>query len=199
MRPDLLRLAVATLGALAPSLALAHSGMGASHGFEHGLAHPIGGLDHVAAMVTVGLFASQLGGRAVWMAPSAFMSAMAGGGALGMAGVGLPFVEFGVALSVIVLGAVVALNVQAPLAIATGLVGLFAIFHGYAHGAEAPETAGGLAYAAGFLLATAGLHGAGVGAGLAMNRMAEGQGRWLVRSAGGVAALYGVMLLGGVV
>lgn len=199
MRPSVLIAALAATLALAPQAALAHTGAGATHGFNHGFGHPVGGADHVAAMVMVGVFASQLGGRAVWLVPGAFVTVMALGGALSLSGFALPFVEIGIALSVIVLGAVVALGVRAPLAAAMGLVGLFAIFHGYAHGAEMPETAGGLAYAAGFMLATALLHAAGVGFGVAMNRLAERRGRWIVRGAGAAAALFGVAILGAAV
>jgi urease accessory protein len=198
MRPAILRVFAAALAALAPSMAFAHTGIGDTHGFMHGFSHPIGGLDHVAAMVMVGVFASQLGGRAIWLVPSTFVAVMAAGGVLGVAGVQIPFVEVGVALSVIVLGAVVAFGVKAPLAAAAGLVGLFAIFHGYAHGAEMPETASGVAYAAGFMLATATLHAAGAGFGLAMNSLAERSGRWVVQGAGVAAAALGVLILGGV-
>lgn len=194
MRRSLLRASVATAAALAPALAFAHPGHAEAVGFAAGAGHPIGGLDHVLAMVMVGLFAFQLGGRAVWTVPATFVAVMAAGGALGMAGVALPFVETGIALSIVVLGAVVAFGLKAPVALAMGLVGLFAVFHGFAHGAEAPETAGGLAYAAGFLLATAALHAAGVGFGALS---ARAQGPLLARAAGGVAALAGVAILVG--
>jgi len=98
--------------ALAPSLAFAHTGVGPTQGFVHGFMHPVSGIDHILAMVTVGVFAWQLGGRALWAVPAAFVTIMALGGALGMSGIGLPFVELGIALSVVVLGAVVALGVS---------------------------------------------------------------------------------------
>ena len=147
--------------ALIPTTAFAHPGIGDAHGFVQGFAHPLGGLDHILAMVTVGIFAWQLGGRAIWLVPLSFVLAMAAGGVLAMLGVSVPLVELGIALSVVVLGAVVALGVKAPLAIAMGLVGLFAIFHGHAHGTEMPLDASGGAYGAGFVLATALLHIAG--------------------------------------
>lgn len=175
-----------TMAALLPSAAMAHPGMGAA-GLGHGFAHPMLGLDHVLAMVLVGVFAAQLGGRALWLVPGSFLAVMALGGALGAAGVALPYVETGIALSVLVLGAVVALGARAPVAAAMGLAGLFALFHGHAHGAEIPENAGGLAYAAGFLAATALLHAAG---------LLAGRFRPVVlRAAGGAAALAGVVLL----
>lgn len=140
-----LRAVPLTLAAmLTPTLAFAHTGVGDTHGVVHGFMHPVTGLDHILAMVTVGILAWQLGGRALWALPTAFVAAMMVGGALGVAGVDVPFVELGIALSVVVLGAAVALGVRAPLAFAIGLVGFFAIFHGHAHGTEMLDDAGGL-------------------------------------------------------
>src|SRR5262245_41105334 len=130
-----------------PTVAFAHTGVGEASGFVHGFGHPVSGLDHILAMVMVGLFAYQLGSRALWLVPATFVLAMAAGGVLGVTGLNVPFIEMGIALSVIVLGAIVAVGVKAPVAVAMGIVGLFATFHGYAHGAEMPENAGGLAYA----------------------------------------------------
>ncbi|WPP03091.1 HupE/UreJ family protein [Methylocella tundrae] len=185
---------VAAALALAPSLAFAHTGVGDTHGFVHGFLHPVTGIDHVLAMVTVGVFAWQLGGRALWLVPASFVIVMALGGATGMAGVGLPFVEFGIALSVIVLGAMVALGVKAPLAAGVGLVGLFAIFHGHAHGAEMPENAAGLAYGLGFVLATALLHLAGVGLGFATGRLGDRKGPVWLRNVGAAVCISGFAL-----
>ncbi len=137
-------------------------------------AHPLGGLDHILAMVTVGIFAWQLGGRALWLVPASFVAAMMLGGALAIAGVPVPMVETGIAASVIVLGATVALGIKAPVAIAMGLVGLFAIFHGHAHGSEMPLDAGAGTYAAGFMLATALLHMAGIALGAMIGRIGGG-------------------------
>ncbi|HEY0291408.1 MAG TPA: HupE/UreJ family protein [Hansschlegelia sp.] len=184
--------------ALLPSAAMAHPGHGEASGFLAGAAHPIGGLDHVLAMVMVGLFAYQLGGRALWLVPATFVLVMALGGALGAAGVAVPFVEVGIALSIIVLGAVVALGVKAPVAAAMGLVGLFAIFHGHAHGAEMPDSAAGLAYAGGFMLATALLHAGGVGLGALVGRIGDSCGPLLMRASGGLAAIAGAGILTGV-
>lgn len=184
---------------LAPSLAFAHTGVGGTTGFFHGFSHPLSGLDHVLAMIMVGIIAWQLGGRALWLVPATFVLVMAAGGALGMAGIGLPFVEAGIALSVIVLGAVVALGIRAPVAIAAGVVGLFAVFHGHAHGAEMPAAAGGIAYAIGFMLATAVLHIAGIGLGFIVARIGDRHGMIAVRTAGGLAAVAGVGLLSGLI
>jgi urease accessory protein len=193
------RLALATLAtsaALSPTVAMAHTGLGAASGFAHGFWHPIAGLDHVLAMVLVGVLAWQLGGRALWSVPAAFVLVMAVGGALGVAGMALPLVELAIALSVVVLGAAVALGPRAPVAVAIGIAGLFAIFHGQAHGAEMPAGASGLAYGIGFMIATAALHLGGLG--LAYLVAAAGDRFGLVlRSAGGLAALAGLAILSG--
>src|SRR6266542_369999 len=123
---------------LIPAAAFAHTGAGEAHGFVWGFAHPLGGLDHILAMVTVGIFAWQLGGRALWLVPATFV--------LGMARLPLPFVEFGIAASVIVLGSIVAFARGAPIAVAVGIIGLFAIFHGHVHGTEMALNAAGGAY-----------------------------------------------------
>lgn len=183
---------------LAPGVALAHTGVGDAGGFVHGFAHPIGGLDHVLAMVLVGLFAWQLGGRALWLVPAAFVAVMALGGGLGVAGIDVPFVETGIALSVVVLGAAVALGVRAPVAMAMALAGIFAVFHGHAHGAEMPETVAGMTYGLGFLLGTALLHAAGIAIGCGVGCLGDRYGRVVTRAVGGVAAVAGVAILTGV-
>ena len=191
MHRTALRVAAAFL-ALAPTVASAHPGHeGAS--LISGLVHPLGGLDHIIAMVAVGLLAARLGGRALWLVPVSFVITMAVAGVAGMAGVGLPYVETGIALSVVVLGAVAVFGVAMPVAAAMGLVAFFAVFHGYAHGVEMPETVSGLAYGAGFVAATALLHGLGIGIGLAVSRL--DRGRNLVRVAGSLAAIVGVVML----
>lgn len=189
-------LAAAALTAL-PTLAFAHTGVGATHGFAHGFAHPLSGLDHMLAMVTVGMFAWQLGGRAIWAVPATFVALMAVGGALGVAGVSVPFVELAIALSVVVLGAMVAFGLKAPLAVAMGLAGFFALFHGHAHGTEMPLDASGLSYGLGFMLATGLLHGAGLGLGMAIGRFGEAHGGKVVRGAGAAVAVAGLALVGG--
>lgn len=196
---SLVRSAVVAAFALAPSLASAHTGVGHVEGFAHGFVHPLGGLDHVLAMVTVGLFAAQLGGWARWLVPASFVSVMVLGGALGLAGVAVPFVELGIGLSIVVLGGVVAFNLRAGVAAAMALVGFFAVFHGYAHGAEMPESANGLAYGAGFVLATAMLHAAGLGFGLALDGKAGARGALVVRSLGALAAFAGIGVVTGLV
>jgi urease accessory protein len=188
-------LTIAAALTLLPTAALAHPGIGEMHGFARGFAHPLGGLDHILAMVTVGIFAWQLGGRALWLVPAAFVAAMAAGGALAMTGVPVPMVEAGIAASVIVLGAIVALGIKAPLAIAMGLVGLFAIFHGHAHGAEMPLEVATGAYAAGFMLATALLHLAGIALGAMIGRVGDAYGLATYRLGGGLVALAGVAIL----
>ena len=183
--------------ALSPTLALAHTEGGDAHGFVHGFMHPLTGLDHILAMATVGILAWQLGGRAIWAVPAAFVSVMALGGAVGVMGIEIPFVELGIALSVAVLGAAVALRIKAPLALAVGLVGFFAIFHGYAHGAEIPENAGGLEYGIGFMIGTTLLHIAGLGLGLAIARITDAHGRDWTRAVGALVCLIGVGLVTG--
>jgi urease accessory protein len=185
----------ALLAALVPTAALAHPAIGDAHGFVHGFAHPLSGLDHILAMVTVGIFAWQLGGRALWLVPGTFVAVMALGGLLGMAGIGIAGVEIGIAASVIVLGAIVALGVKPPVAIAMGIVALFAIFHGHSHGTEMPLDVAGAAYAAGFMLATALLHGAGIALGMLIGRVGEANGRLGYRVSGGLVALAGVAIL----
>lgn len=187
-------IAAATL-TLIPTAAFAHPGIGDAHGFVQGFAHPLGGLDHLLAMVTVGLLAWQLGGRALWLAPASFVLAMAAGGAFGMAGLAVPFVEVGIAVSVIVLGAMVALGTKAPLPIAMALAALFAVFHGHAHGSEMPLDAGSIAYGAGFLLASALLIAAGLALGAAIGRIGDTYGRTVYRLGGSLVALVGVAVL----
>lgn len=180
---------------LAPGAAFAHTGAGAAHGFLHGVAHPFGGLDHMLAMVAVGLIAAQLGGRALWLIPVSFLALMAAGGAIGMAEVRVPYVEAAIALSVIVLGLLVAFRAALPAFVAAAVVGGFALFHGHAHGAELPEGESGLLYAAGFVLATAALHGLGLAAGYGLARLSAIQGPRFVRASGGLAALAGFAIL----
>ena len=176
---------------LLPALAYAHVGVGQTSGFAHGFAHPLTGLDHIAAMVAVGLWAAQRGGRAVWVVPLTFVSVMSVSGLLGAVGIAIPFVEPGIVASVFVLGVLIAAAVRLPLAVSSLIVGLFAIFHGYAHGAEMPETVSGLAYAVGFVLATGVLHACGIALGLLAQRLNKPR---LIRYAGGATAVLGVYL-----
>lgn len=172
------RTALLSVGfAALPALALAHPGHSPASGFTAGLAHPLGGLDHACVMIAVGLLAARLGGRALWMLPAGFLGLMTVGGALGVAGASLPLTEAMIGLSIVAMLAALILRWSPPLPAAAAMVGAFALFHGLAHGAEVPETASGLAFASGFLLATALLHGVGLAAGLLLARR-----RALVRS-----------------
>ena len=179
---------------LAPTAALAHTGVGDTSGFMHGFMHPLGGLDHQLAMILVGIFAYQLDGRALWLVPLTFVGIMAFGGFVGIAGVPVPFIELGIALSVIGLGAIVAFGVKVPVAAAMGIVGLFAIFHGHAHGSEMPMDASGLEYGLGFMLATAILHAVGIGIGFLIGMTTKWLGDNVYRVAGGLAAGVGILL-----
>lgn len=176
---------------LAPSVAHAHVGVGQTGGFMLGLAHPVTGLDHMAAMVAVGLWAAQRGGRGVWGVPLSFMMAMSVSGVIGAAGISVPFVEPGIGASVLILGLLIAAAVRIPLIACSVLVGLFAVFHGHAHGSEMPVMASGLTYGIGFILSTVLLHGCGIGLGLLSRRLA---GAHLIRYAGGAAAAFGIYL-----
>ena len=153
---------------LAPAPAYAHTGANTVFSFSSGFLHPLGGLDHLLAMFAVGLLAAQLGGRALWLVPSAFIAMMIGGAWLGFAGIGLPRVEYAISLSLVVIALPVALPLKVPSGIAMLLVGIFAIFHGNAHGADLPAEAGMAAYMAGFTVATALVHATGIGFGLVM-------------------------------
>ena len=172
--------------------ALAHVESGRVSGFTTGLAHPLSGLDHVLAMVAVGLWGAQLGAPAVWLLPIAFPMAMATGGMLGLLGVPLPGVEIGIAISAILLGAVVMTERRLPLAAAALLVGFFALFHGHAHGTELPPGENGLLYSFGFVVATGCLHAVGIAVG-SIHRWPTG--RIALRIAGGVVGLAGVFFL----
>jgi urease accessory protein len=177
---------------LIPTLAHAHVGVGPTNGFYHGVIHPLSGLDHLCAMIAVGLWAAQRGGRALWAIPLTFVSVMALGGALGMAGFQIPYVEQGIIASVLLLGVLIAAAVRLPVLASAVIVGMFAIFHGLAHGAEMPVTSSGLAYGVGFGAATALVLAFGIGLGITAQRLASPT--W-VRTAGGAVAGCGVYLL----
>jgi urease accessory protein len=173
--------------------AWAHTG-DVTGGFLSGFAHPFLGLDHVVAMVAVGLWGAFLGVPAIWLLPIVFPLVMAGGGVLGILGVSLPYVEAGISLSAIVLGAMVALAVRPVLWVAALMVGAFAIFHGYAHGVELPAAANAVAFSIGFVTATGLLHLTGIALGLLTRWPA---GTFAVRAAGVVVAVVGAAFLGG--
>ena len=185
--------AIVTLLVVA-SPASAHGIGGALSGFIDGFAHPLLGLDHVVAMVAVGLWGTFLGTPAIWLLPIVFPLVMAIGGALGILGVPLPATEIGIAASAVVLGAMVALAARPALWIAAVLVGAFAIFHGYAHGAELPAGADAAAYSVGFVVATGLLHLTGILFGLMTHWPA---GQVAVRAAGVAIAAIGVLALSG--
>jgi urease accessory protein len=169
-----------------------HDESGAAAGLVAGLLHPVSGLDHVLAMVAVGLWGAQLGAPAVWALPIAFPLVMALGGALGLAGVGLPFVELGIALSAVVLGVLVLCEARARPGVAALVVGAFALFHGHAHGTELPEGASGALYSVGFVVATGTLHGLGIALGL-LHRFPRG--RLGLRALGFLVASGGAVFL----
>ncbi len=182
---------------LLPASAFAHTRAGeaaggGAAGFLTGFCHPISGLDHVVAMVAVGLWGAQLGAPAIWLLPVAFPMVMAAGGMLGLMGVPLPGIEYGIAASAILLGAAVMFEVRPPLAGAAALVGFFAVFHGHAHGTELPPGQSALLYSMGFVMATGCLHAAGIGVGT-VHRWSWG--RTLLRVAGAVIAAAGVLFM----
>ena len=174
--------------------ASAHTGEGIQGGLMSGFTHPIYGWDHVVAMVAVGLWGAFLGKPAIWILPVVFPLVMALGAALGIAGIPMPAVETGIALSGVVLGLLVALAVRAPLWVAAVIVGVFAIVHGYAHGTELPEAANPFAYAVGFVAGTGVLHLIGVGLGY-LTLIPNGQ--WIIRAGGLAIAVVGAMFLTG--
>lgn len=184
--------ALAALAAIALP-ALAHPGHpGDAGSLAAGLSHPFAGLDHLLAMIAIGVWAACLGGRAVWMVPAAFLVGTVGGFGLALAGIGMPSVEPAIAASVIVLGALIAFAVRLPLAASMTLAALFAVFHGHAHGLERVGAA--WSFGIGFIVATALLHLAGI----ALVRVGAGQGRTLlIRSLGGAMTVGGMMLLAG--
>jgi len=177
-----------------PGLVFAHAPEGAGGGFMTGFLHPILGYDHLIAMVAVGLWGAFLGDRVLWILPIVFPTIMAVGAAIGILGLEIPLVEFVIALSGVVLGALIALRFRAPLAVAMVLVGIFAIFHGYAHGLEMPEQISAMTYGAGFVTGTGLLHLAGIGLGFA-TRLPHGE--LLVRGCGGVISVVGLTYLVG--
>jgi urease accessory protein len=179
-------------GVLLASSAWAHVQQGQAAGFINGLRHPVSGLDHVLAMVAVGLWGAQLGAPAIWLLPVTFPLVMSFGGFLGLVGVPLPGVEIGVAASAILLGSTVAGEARPPLGLAALLVGFFAIFHGHAHGTELPEGQSGLLYSVGFVIATGLLHATGIAAGLIHTWP---WGRTALRIAGAAVAAAGVYFL----
>jgi urease accessory protein len=183
-----IRTAILAFAALTPSLALAHSGDDHVHGFLSGLEHPFLGLDHLLAMVAVGIIAARTAGRG-GVVPLSFVSAMVAGAMFGMVGIGLPYFETGIALSLVASGAMVGLAKPLPFTAATALAALFGLFHGNAHGFEIPENASGIAYAAGFVIGTSTLHAVGA---LSALKLAHWPGT--IRAVGFTTSMIGLTL-----
>lgn len=172
--------------------AYAHTGLHTGFSFEVGFLHPLAGLDHLLAMFAVGLLAVQIGGRALWLVPGAFVAMMIAGALVGLSGADLSGVETGILLSVIAIALPVALTFGMPAPLAMAYVGFFALFHGFAHGAELPVDGEAAPYIAGFALATGLIHAAGVGLGLAFGQMSASRGAMALRMAGGLVILAGL-------
>jgi len=177
---------------LAPATVLAHNPAGVAGVFASGFMHPLTGIDHILAMVAVGIWGAQLGAPAIWALPVAFPLVMSVGGAMGVRGVPLMGVEIGIAASALLLGLMIFSEARPPLVAAALLVGFFAIFHGYAHGTELPHAANPLAYGAGFVIATGMLHVSGIGLGL-VHRWPKGARA--LRLVGAGISLAGLFLL----
>lgn len=191
MNSKFIRWCIALMSVAFCGIANAHPGHGG--GLMAGIAHPLFGLDHVLAMVAVGVWAFQLGGRAKWLVPASFVALMAVAGGVGMAGIGLPMVEIGIAASVLILGLLIAFSVRVTPAIGAGIVALFAIFHGHAHGAEMPLLGSAWQYGIGFVLATAALHGLGLALGKGLDKQ-----NLVLRATGAMVAASGAWMMTGV-
>ena len=177
---------------LLPSVAFAHTGAaGDAISFMHGFSHPMGGVDHLLAMIAVGIWAAQIGGRAVWLVPTAFVVVMILGGVVGFSGINMPFIEQGILVSVLIMGVLIAGAFKLPLQFSTAIVAVFAVFHGFAHGAEMPATIGAGVYVLGFAIATALLHVSGVLSGAIFKSINM---QLVNRLTGGAIALGGVYL-----
>ena len=175
-----------------PLSAWAHVESGQPGGLGSGLWHPASGLDHVLAMVAVGLWGAQLGAPAVWLLPVAFPMMMAGGGMLGLMGLPVPGIEMGMAVSGVVLGALILGETRLPLAVAVGLVAIFALFHGHAHGTELSPGQSAMLYSLGFVISTGSLHAVGIGMGLVYR---WNLGRLVLRAAGSLVMIGGLVFL----
>lgn len=186
------RLMVAIVLFLASEPAIAHDGTGLKGGFVSGFAHPLTGPDHMLAMIAVGLWGAFLGRPMIYLLPMIFPMMMTFGGAVAMVGVPLPPVELGIALSVVVLGAMILFAVRAPIWVACTIVGIFGLFHGYAHGLEIPSAADPIGYSTGFVLATGMLHVFGITLGLLRTRPG---GDVITRGLGGGTVVAGLWFL----
>jgi urease accessory protein len=187
----------ALLLGLIPTIAYAHDGGNIPFGgFLVGLVHPVLGFDHLLAMLSVGILSAQIGGKAIWTVPATFVGVMALGGVLGLSNLNLTITEIGIAISLVILGAVIAAERRVPVLIAMLGVGFFAIFHGYAHGAEMPDLAQPVLYAFGFLTGTILIHIAGVVIGDIAGHYE--QGKTALRIGGGLISVVGVLFISGV-
>ena len=169
----------------------AHPLLGTQSGFSNGFFHPLSGLDHILAMLAVGIWAAQMGGKAKWIIPITFVGIMSVGGMLGMNNISLPFAEIGILVSVIVLGVLILAGIRLPILVSSILVGVFALCHGHTHGTELPAAASGVMYAAGFALTTIVLHLSGIGFGTAVNKIANEK---IVKLSGAMIAIAGLFL-----
>ena len=183
-------LVIVAFTSIVPHPASAHLKGGALGGFQSGFTHPIVGTDHLLAMLAVGIWGAQMGGRNVWTLPVTFPLIMAAGGILGMSGFALPNVELGIALSVLILGIAIAFAWKAPEWAALLLIAVFAVFHGYAHGVELPRAVDPASYANGFVVATGLIHIAGIGIGLLLGRPWRGQLSQVLGAAIAVTGLF---------
>lgn len=191
-RLQILFLELATLVLLSPTYCYAHIEQGQAIGFVTGLHHPWSGLDHILAMIAVGLWGAQLGNPALWLLPMTFPIVMSMGAMMGLFGIPLPGVEIGIALSAILLGTMVVGEFRPKMIVAALMVGFFAIFHGHAHGTELPAGQSGMLYSMGFVVATGCLHGIGIALGLIHHWPA---GKLALRSAGAFIAVMGMTFL----
>lgn len=191
MRLNTLKIGLVAIFAALPALALAHPGHEHTSSFMTGFMHPMGGLDHLLAMLAIGLWAVSLGGRALYIVPIAFVGAMLAGGCIAITGVQIPFVEQGIILSVILIGALLVTRKRFPVLTCAAIAGLFALFHGAAHGVEMPLNANGALYALGFAVATTLLHLVGIGFGGVIARF---QAPFATRLIGSIIALAGIFL-----
>lgn len=173
--------------------ASAHTGLETGFSLIDGALHPVGGIDHLAAMISVGIWAALAGGRRVWIWPFAFVLMLLVGGFIGHAGIAFPLVESVIVLSIVVLGLAIVFGLQVPVALGAVLIGAFALFHGHAHGAEAPA-AGWYGYAAGFVLSTALLHAVGIAIGFAIAGLSSRRPAQIV---GATMAALGLFLMTG--
>jgi urease accessory protein len=193
------RVYLAATFAVSATPAFAHPDIGHLTGLAHGFLHPLGGADHVLAMVAVGLLAARLGGAALALVPLSFLAMMVAGGLLGAAGIPMPLGEVGIGVSVVALGVSLAVQLRIPLVGAMAFAGLCAMFHGHAHGSEMPAAASALGYGVGFVLATGLLHLAGIAVGFGLARLSEPRSRRMARIAGGAMALSGAGMLAGTI